>query len=487
MPEISASLQLLREPRESHHDAYLSESHGFLPPKPPKDVPESHRPWREVARRLPAIFRGDRCFRDAMAAMPLLSADEAVLPEADLLCCANMLGSMAVATYFLDRDMPRTPLPDNLNLPWCKVNERLNREPELKRPVFNYVDMFLHNWEFSAGSPATELDPFDSAQLVTADHRSPPPQINIHRDVIVRTPVFGLQGEAVFCKAMVDIHFVTRGLPAVIAHAQTAVVQRDDAMLERCLVALRDTITEMTAAFLRINPNPFSETYVDPVEWGRTVGFVGAPVHPGTAGPSGLTAPAVVLLDIFLKRSRWDSVFGADMQGILKNQLPQLWDSFIQTVQADEDVRQYIEENAARPDAGSAARTLLALWNQVVEAYAGSDGFLGQHRLKVYAFLEMAMKGTNETWHTHTHTGTHTTTHMHTHTHTHMHTHSLTHSPTHSLTHPLTHPPTCTHRTAPHHTAPHCTPVCSPARRRRLGHHLFLSCVCTRAHHNHVC
>lgn len=92
------------------------------------------------------------------------------------------------------------------------------------------------------------------------------------------------------------------------------------------------------------------------------------------------------MLDVFLQRTRWDSEFGKELLKFKTDQIPQMWRAFFEVVERGEDVRAYVASRQTdKPE-------LLALWNKLVDAYAGEEGFLGQHRIKVYVYLEMAMK-----------------------------------------------------------------------------------------------
>src|SRR5918912_2466238 len=60
---------------------FLSESHGFLPRTPPlRGLPATHQVWDEMNARLPELYR-NLTLRKALAALPLLSADENHLPD----------------------------------------------------------------------------------------------------------------------------------------------------------------------------------------------------------------------------------------------------------------------------------------------------------------------------------------------------------------------------------------------------------------------
>ena len=104
------------------------------------------------------------------------------------------------------------------------------------------------------------------------------------------------------------------------------------------------------------------------------------PIVPGAQGPSGTSSPIFHLLDAFFGRSEHVSVLGSEMVR-LRAWYPRHWRELLDAV-AGISVSEHV--------AGD--RRLAALYGDALAAYAGDDGYLARHRLKVYGYLELAFK-----------------------------------------------------------------------------------------------
>jgi sulfite reductase alpha subunit-like flavoprotein len=139
-------------------------------------------------------------------------------------------------------------------------------------------------------------------------------------------------------------------------------------------------VTEVS--ILKIDPNPLAATYVDPVVWANTVAPFAVAIKPGTAGPSGTSAPIFHMLDTFLGRSQYASRLGHEMH-YLRPWFAMHQRDFLDAV-AHVQIRDYIEQ--------SGDPVLKGLFQAVFDAYAGERGYLGVHRRKTYGYLEIAFK-----------------------------------------------------------------------------------------------
>src|SRR5204863_3488049 len=73
----------------------LSYSHGFLPRQEPlMHLPASHKAWDEVAADIPHLFR-TYAVRKGLDEMPLLSAEQADLPDEYLLRASSLFSILA--------------------------------------------------------------------------------------------------------------------------------------------------------------------------------------------------------------------------------------------------------------------------------------------------------------------------------------------------------------------------------------------------------
>ena len=88
---------------------FLSESHGIMPVKPPPlKLPSGYEAWDDLAESLPELYR-TLGVRKALAAMPVLSAGEADLPDEYLLRASVIMSMLAHSYYRVEADPPQDP------------------------------------------------------------------------------------------------------------------------------------------------------------------------------------------------------------------------------------------------------------------------------------------------------------------------------------------------------------------------------------------
>jgi cytochrome b involved in lipid metabolism len=331
---------------------FLSESHGFLPRVPPPlELPESHRAWDEAAARLPELWR-TVSVREALAALPVLDAD--ALPDESVWRASCLLGILA-HSYVRVETRPAGDLPPSIQRPWDQLARRLGRP----RPFLSYNDLILANWRLrDAGRP----DPMRVENL----------------DLLV--PTVGNREERVFYLTQVEIVAQCAPVVGAVVRAQEAAVRGDRGALETELLLILERLRHVTeVSFPKIDPRPGSATYVDPVVWATTVAPFAVPIGEGTAGPSGTAAPIFHLLDVFFGRRGFESFLGREALD-LRTWFPPRQQQFLEAA-ARIQVREHLRDDALR-----------SLFATALDAYAGPRGYLGQHRQKVYGYLELAFK-----------------------------------------------------------------------------------------------
>jgi sulfite reductase alpha subunit-like flavoprotein len=357
LPARRALLTAIETNRQLGHEnlGFLSTSYGFLPSEPPLlQLPASHRAWDELAHQLPDHIR--RLTLDkTVDALPLLNADATDLPDRFLLRAACILGRLAHAYYWVTV-RPRVEVPANIRQPWEQVSRRLGR----KGLACSHIDTFLYNWRL--------IDPTGPRHVE-----------NLH----LLVPVFDIQEERVFSGVMVELMMSSAPIVEAAVRAQEAVQRDDPDALKHELILIYDCVQKSLVSFAKIDQNPYSPTYVDPVLWGKTMGTLDIPTPAETGpDPSGLGSLLIHLLDAFFERPVYNSHI-AQLMRFQRSWFPSHWEQFLQAI-AQVSVRQYVQR-VGDP-------MLRDLFEAAFAAYAGDSGLLGRHRLKTYGFLDVAFK-----------------------------------------------------------------------------------------------
>ena len=335
----------------------LSEEFGFIPAtRPLERLPDSHSQWDDLAHQLPSLHL-TLGLRQAVEKMATLDASAGHLPDEFLSRAALVLSTIAHAYWWVEPEAP-DELPECLSKPWEQVSARLGR-PEAFMP---YTDVFLYNWRASKDCTASDL--------------------KLER-LEVLVPTFGNAAERIFLLTQVEIHAHCSAIVGAVVRAQEAVIADDPHKLGSELLSIVDCLNHITNySLLKIDADPYSPTYVDPVVWSKTIARYAVPIKEGIQGPSGTASPLFQLLDIFVGRNQFNSPLG---QAALQSR-KWLALNHVQFLDAVEQVsiRDYVRECSDPKIKG--------LFQSVLEAYVGDTGFLGAHRLKAYGFLETAFK-----------------------------------------------------------------------------------------------
>jgi sulfite reductase alpha subunit-like flavoprotein len=329
---------------------FLSERHGFMPREPPLlALPARYEPWDAVAAALPELYR-TRSVRAALDALPLI--DAVALDDRSLLRASTVLSILAHAYHRAGAaDAPE--LPGAIAVPWEAVTRRLERPS----PVLSYIDLIVYNWRPTVAGPL------------------------LVENLALLVPTVDNVEERVFYLTQVEILARATPILAAVVRAQEAVAGGDREGLADELIRIADCLHEITARALpKIDPNPLGRFAVDPVVWAKTVAPFAVPIVPGAQGPSGTSSPIFHLLYAFFGRSEHASVLGGEMVR-LRAWYPRHWRELLAAVAATS-----VSEHVAGD------RRLAALYRDALAAYAGDDGYLARHRLKVYGYLELAFK-----------------------------------------------------------------------------------------------
>jgi sulfite reductase alpha subunit-like flavoprotein len=358
-----ASRRVLRTAEESNrllgHEnlGFLSEAAGFMPLATPRtSLPPEFVAWDHVVLDLTELYRS-LGVREVIDRLSVLDASPRSLPDGDLLRAASVLGMLAHAYWYCETSAPEK-LPEAITAPWAAVRSRLGR-PDA---VLSYIDLIVYNWSL--------INP----------QRNDPMRADNMRLLI---PTVGNNEERTFYLTQTEILAQAAPLIGAIVRAQEAVAHDDPKSLANELSTIINSLQRIVGeSLLNINPNPASPSYVNPVVWAKTVAPFAVPMQRGVLGPSGTSSPVFSLLDIFFGRSRNETFLGREIRE-LRRGYPLFWREFLGAV-AEISVPKYV---TTVDDA-----SLSGMLKDAVEIYAGENGFLGRHRMKVYGYLEQAFK-----------------------------------------------------------------------------------------------
>lgn len=336
----------------------LSASHGFMPREPPQAaLPKEFAAWDEVAAQLPSLYRTLR-LRRVVDSLPTLPATPDHLPDHALLRAGQVLGMLSHAYQYVETSPPDSQ-PAALSKPWAEVRRRLAR-PEA--PVISYIDLVVNNW-----------------QIVDPTHTDPIRVPNLR----LLVPTVDNQEERVFYLTQTEILAHASPIISALVAAQEATLLHDREALESALVTIIGCLHRVTReSLLTIDPNPHGATHVDPVVWAKTVAPFAVPFDKGVQGPSGTSSPIFNAMDIFLGRSGFQTFLGKEIRE-LRSTYPIHWRQFLEAL-SQISVGDFV--------AACGDPRMRGLWKEVGDAYAGKNGFLGRHRMKVYGYLEIAFK-----------------------------------------------------------------------------------------------
>lgn len=333
----------------------LSYTHGFLPPTEPlRALPASHRAWDEAAAAFPGLLRDFRARRE-LDALPLLNADD--LPDEYLVRASSIISIMAHLYWYCEPSEPENGIPPAIQMPWEQITRRLDRIA----PHLSFIDLNTHNWHLR--------DP----------HLEQPYTVE---NFIMAVPMTGNEDERRF--QMTPVEMLHRSAPLMEAtiRAQEAVIHDDPEALAETLVFIGKLIKYLNyKTFMKVNPNPYSALYVNPVVWGKTAAPFAAPFT-AVPGPSGTAVPSFTMLDIFFGRKVYRTTVGHETQRT-RDWFPIHWRDWLDAVEAI-SIPDYVYKRGHK--------TLIGVFNETRDTYIGENGLLNRHRIKAYGFLDLSFK-----------------------------------------------------------------------------------------------
>src|SRR5262245_1050748 len=348
-------------PRDRHDlGAFLSRSHGFLPIEPPlTSLPPGHRAWDEAAAMLPRLNATQR-FREVLGELPVLSAAPDALDDLYVWRAALLLGYLAHAYVNVATD--KAPLPVAIAAPWLEANRRLGRA----HPGLSMTDYCCYNWRLL---DATGPRLVENMGLLVAWVNN--------------------EAERVFMTAATEMHARSAPLVDAAANLHGAVVCRDAGAAKVELLRLLDYIKDITyKSLLKIDPNPYSRTYCDPLVWTRAWVAYTPAINEHERGLGGSGTPIIQLLDAIFERNVYASTVAQESMR-LRGWLPSYPARFIEC---------FRRISLSRFVAETGDSELAGIYDSLLDAYAGRRSFLSVHRLKVYGFMELGFKaGRTET------------------------------------------------------------------------------------------
>ena len=114
--------------------------------------------------------------------------------------------------------------------------------------------------------------------------------------------------------------------------------------------------------------------YVDPTMFAKIIAPIPVPITSTLFGPSGTASPLITLLDILFGRTKFDGFIGKEVKN-LWGSFPLNWQRFLRSVKAGISISKFAD--------GSDDPELQGLLGSCLEQWAGENGFLGRHKLKM--------------------------------------------------------------------------------------------------------
>lgn len=355
--KVLAAADAHYEATGNENTGFLSFEHGFMPRKPPlKSLSATHAAWDQAASELPRMYE-DLSLRRRIESLPMLSGRSDALPDEEVLRATAILAMLSHAYWYAEVHPPEE-LPQVLRRPWAELRKRLGRDQE----VLSYIDLIVYNWQLIDPASANPMRLENLRLLIpTVDNDAERRFYLTQTEILARcAPIVGAVVRAQAAAAIDDREAVEAGLMSILA-------------------SLRQVVRE---SLFKIDPNPASEHYVNPVVWAKSVAPFAVPFTKGVLGPSGTSSPIFNLLDVFFGRKRFASFLGNEIRE-LRGVYPPLWRKFLKAT-GEHSVGDYI----AKIDDVN----LRGLWRESLDTYAGDEGFLGRHRMKVYGYLELGFK-----------------------------------------------------------------------------------------------
>lgn len=351
-------------PSGTLHDdykAYIGPDTGFLPPEPLKQLPPPFDEWEAAAAKLPSVCRRDD-WHDYIKSLPTVAAEG--LSQEHLLRANLYVGMVAHGIAIIGE----LPVPEFVLATWNEISTRLNRPS----PCLLSLDTVFYNFD--------TLSPPHGKIVPTMQIKDPWIQTKQHMSMT------GTITEHNFISSVFSIGLAVRTLPGAIARAQQATFDNDNLILRTSLLHILDCIEAMVLAFQSGDPRPLSDHFVDHVEFTRNTNSLSSSVVPNERTAAGSLFPSMHLLDAFFSRKSFDTEMGKLLQDD-RPYLPKLFRDFYIAV-GRVSVFDYIQTISDLKERSS----LQALFLRTFHSFASESGFLGKHRIRINAFMEIGVK-----------------------------------------------------------------------------------------------
>ncbi|MFN5149758.1 MAG: hypothetical protein ACK5EK_12205 [Flavobacteriia bacterium] len=342
----------------------ISRAHGFLPSSEPLlQLPAHYKMWDDLAAATPELMRSLR-YRSALDNMPVLDVDPILLPDKYLHRAAILLGFLAHGYARADKDfVPQEDLPKSILMPWATVCERLHRP----FPVMTYFDLVAYNWKFK-NAASTERT-VENMELLF--------------------PIFDNTEERMLYLTQTEMLFRSAPIIGLVTEIYDRMLLEEDERISHLLKEITACMNQLTkVSFQKITSSKNSPHRMDPVVFAKTMMSFAVPIKTGIPGPSGAAFPTFHLLDIAFGREKYNSQLGMEALKI-RSVFPPAILSYFESLESH-TINEYVEKRNNE--------VLTAALNEFVDAYSGPEGFLANHRKKIYGFLQTAFQvGRSET------------------------------------------------------------------------------------------
>ncbi len=302
----------------------LSYSHGFLPRQEPmKHLPASHQVWDEIAGNIPHLFR-TYTVRKMLDDMPLLSAKSNDLSDEHLLRASSLFSILAHLYWYSEPQPPEKGIPPQIQIPWEEISTRLDRPA----PHLSFIDLNSHNWNF--------IDPNAKQPFVMENLK-------------LAIPLIGNEDERRFQMTPVEMLYGFSPVLEAMIRAQEAVIYDDPDSLKEMLVFISDSVKfQSYISLMKVNPNPYSDVYINPVVWGKTAALFASPFQPNNSvpGPSGTAIPSFTSLDIFFGRKRYQTTVGHETERT-RHWFPKHWRDWLTALEAV-SIPEYVQQKGIK-------------------------------------------------------------------------------------------------------------------------------------------
>lgn len=386
----SRARTILEEKVKNENDGFLSIQNGFMPREAPLKcfLTDDERlvAWDDLANRTRKdLLTTPSRFRQEVDSMECFPVD--ALTDKELLRASSVLGTILQTYWYCGGDR-REPRKDLLRA-WGAIRKRLKWHVEdedgnkyFDLPFFTLIDYSTYNWRHE------DIEGLYDADTLTMERMS----LNVYQ-----TPPVD-RSETIFYSGMALI--IARGakLPILCVEAQEAAARKDDDCLANALINISKQWEMIIDVFSQINPHHgagmhrvdavmFSRLFADtaiPMPLTRTTSEGKNIVTPST----GQSVPLFQLMDYFFNRKVFTGQQGEDVARHVAA-YPRRWRDFIYSIRdPDGETAAHVDDYIRK----SGNLKLQGLFTHALQTYAGENGFLGRHLIKMYGYMAMLFR-----------------------------------------------------------------------------------------------